>query len=194
MVKGKGDLLSLPPLPLPVPLRVQLQGENGVCFEAYYDAAGVLANDAATGKFKARASAAPPVCGNGILEPGERCDGSPFCTAECFIDIPSCCSAPDQCIDAPSFSLLSSIFTYCTTNFPQWTEVVPGGVCRPDGSCSREPIAPLAVCCQRAGTCEGATVTETGDLYNFFSACQAPQDGTLRLGAACTPAGTCTQP
>jgi hypothetical protein len=31
-------------------------GEHGVCFEARYAAAGVLVNDAASGKLKARAT------------------------------------------------------------------------------------------------------------------------------------------
>jgi cysteine-rich repeat protein len=60
-VKGKGPLLAsgdgvgFPSLPLPLPLRLQLQGENGACFEARYDGSGVQVNDAASGKFKARA-------------------------------------------------------------------------------------------------------------------------------------------
>jgi hypothetical protein len=39
-----------------LPLRLQLQGENGACFEARYDSSGVLVNDAASRKFKARAA------------------------------------------------------------------------------------------------------------------------------------------
>ena len=42
--KGKGPLLTgrplgLPTPPLPLPVRAQLQGENGVCFEATYSSA-----------------------------------------------------------------------------------------------------------------------------------------------------------
>lgn len=44
-LKGRGALLVLPPLPLPVPLRVQLSAGGGVCFEARYDAGGVVRND-----------------------------------------------------------------------------------------------------------------------------------------------------
>jgi len=39
--------LSLPPLPLPLPARVQLQGSQGACFEASYSAGGVHRNDTA---------------------------------------------------------------------------------------------------------------------------------------------------
>jgi cysteine-rich repeat protein len=57
-VAGKGPLLSsrpggLPPLPLPLPLLVQLQRVNGSCFEADYGADGVVRNDPASGRFKA---------------------------------------------------------------------------------------------------------------------------------------------
>src|SRR6185503_4906275 len=37
-VKGKGGALGLEPLPAPVPLRVQLEATNGVCFSALYPA------------------------------------------------------------------------------------------------------------------------------------------------------------
>jgi hypothetical protein len=52
-VRGKGAALDLPPLPAPVPLRVQLEAANGACFDAAYAAAGVRKNDAA--RFKAKA-------------------------------------------------------------------------------------------------------------------------------------------
>jgi cysteine-rich repeat protein len=58
-VKGKGAHLSdrayrLPALPLPLPLRVQLRGENGLCLETRHDTSSVLKNDPASGVFKAR--------------------------------------------------------------------------------------------------------------------------------------------
>lgn len=60
LVKGKGSTLSgrpfgLPAPALPLPLRVQLQGSDGLCLETRHDTAGVLKNDAARGLFKARA-------------------------------------------------------------------------------------------------------------------------------------------
>jgi hypothetical protein len=52
-VKGKGTLLSerplgLPTPPLEVPLTVQLQSENGRCWEAYYPRSGLRTNDVQT--------------------------------------------------------------------------------------------------------------------------------------------------
>src|SRR5262245_42454757 len=136
---------------------------------------------------------ATPVCGNGIVEPGESCDGSPFCTSSCFLDIPSCCVAANQCVDAPGFSLISLILQYCGGALPGFTNIVTGGVCAADGSCSEQPIAPLHVCCQRNGACEDATVSDTGALYDFHAACQGPQTGTTTLGAVCAPSGSCAQ-
>jgi hypothetical protein len=52
-VKGQGLDLALPGLPLPVPLRVQLQAASGVCWEAVFSSAGVMANDGR--QFRARA-------------------------------------------------------------------------------------------------------------------------------------------
>ncbi len=53
LVKGRGDNLSLPSLPLDLPLKMQLHGPGGACWEADYDAAGVRRNDAT--HFKAKA-------------------------------------------------------------------------------------------------------------------------------------------
>lgn len=58
-LKGEGVHLSdraygLPALPLPLPLRVQLHGENGLCLETRHDASSVLLNDPAQGRFEAR--------------------------------------------------------------------------------------------------------------------------------------------
>lgn len=50
---GKGPLLVLPPLPLPLPARVQLHGRAGECWETAFDATGTQHND--TRRFKARA-------------------------------------------------------------------------------------------------------------------------------------------
>ncbi|TMA65751.1 MAG: hypothetical protein E6J69_12170 [Deltaproteobacteria bacterium] len=45
-VKGGGPNLRLPPLPLALPARLQLQQTNGDCWEATYATDGVLRNDA----------------------------------------------------------------------------------------------------------------------------------------------------
>ncbi len=52
LVKGKGEHMTLPPLPLPLPVRTQLRASNGKCWEADYSSAGVRVND--TTQFKGR--------------------------------------------------------------------------------------------------------------------------------------------
>jgi len=50
-VKGKGDLLPMPTLPLTLPLTVQLKSETGVCWEARYSTAKTNTSES----FKAKA-------------------------------------------------------------------------------------------------------------------------------------------
>jgi hypothetical protein len=44
-LKGKGPNLPALPLPLPLPATVQLQSENGTCFEGVFTAPNVQIND-----------------------------------------------------------------------------------------------------------------------------------------------------
>ena len=54
LVTAKGDQLVLPTLPMTLPLRAQVQAENGQCWESEFDARGVSKNDAK--HFRAKAS------------------------------------------------------------------------------------------------------------------------------------------
>ncbi len=44
-MQARGEQLTLPALPLAPPFRVQLLADNGICWEARYDAAGIRTND-----------------------------------------------------------------------------------------------------------------------------------------------------
>jgi hypothetical protein len=46
LVKGKGESLALPGMPLALPLRVQVQRAGGQCWEAVYSGTGVVKSDA----------------------------------------------------------------------------------------------------------------------------------------------------
>ena len=74
-----------------------------------------------------------PTCGNGIKEPGEACDGGPFCAANCFASITSCCFVPGQCATLPSFTLLTTFQGICRTNFEPFGsgQVIGGASARP---------------------------------------------------------------
>jgi CSLREA domain-containing protein len=54
LVTAKGDQLVLPTLPMTLPLRAQVQAENGQCWESEFDTRGVKKNDAK--HFRAKAS------------------------------------------------------------------------------------------------------------------------------------------
>ena len=45
-LKARGEYLGVPHLPLPLPLRVQLQGAHGPCWESRHTSVGVRRNDA----------------------------------------------------------------------------------------------------------------------------------------------------
>jgi len=45
MMQARGEQLAMPTLPLAPPFRVQLLADNGACWEARYDAAGIRTND-----------------------------------------------------------------------------------------------------------------------------------------------------
>jgi hypothetical protein len=48
VVAKQANLPPLPALPLALPVRVQLQSQSGVCWEAVFAAAGVQKNDGTT--------------------------------------------------------------------------------------------------------------------------------------------------
>jgi hypothetical protein len=57
--------------------------------------------------------AARPVCGNGVHERGEWCDGGPACDQTCTHPLTGCCDYQGQCIAAPYFSLYGYFVQYC---------------------------------------------------------------------------------
>jgi len=137
-----------------------------------------------------------PICGNGITEPGESCDGGPFCDASCVANITSCCFVPGQCATLPNFSLLATLQGICSTTFEPFGsgQVIGGGVCQTDGSCMIESISPLSACCQRFAGCDDAVVSDTGALWSFHNLCQGGgPPGRTSPGAHCV-AGTCVAP
>jgi hypothetical protein len=129
-------------------------------------------------------------CGDGHRDPGEQCDGGPACTSGCVQEIPSCCSATNQCVDAPLFSLNFSLMQYCASVLPG-SFGIGGGICAPDGSCASAPIDSVPMCCQLVGSCNGGTATSTAGLWSFQNVCRGAQGGTHVIDAVCGPGGVC---
>jgi hypothetical protein len=128
-----------------------------------------------TGQFVARAMGSDfsdtftlEVCGNGVIDPGEACDGGACCTAECeFVSAGTpcpdgnlcngdeTCSAFGQCI--PGTPLVCNDGNVCTTD-----SCIPATGChvvdKPDGtSCSDGKF------CNGAEICVGGTCTDQPD-------------------------------
>jgi hypothetical protein len=141
------------------------------------------------------------VCGNGIREHGEECDGGPLCTASCHQYLSSCCQGAGACENAPVFSLLGYLHDYCAARLGGAAGVA-GDVCGADGQCADIPLEPVHVCCQLAGSCTDTAgpafnpVATTSQLYYFLYYC----NGGAGLGsgpyivvnASCGPGGLCT--
>jgi len=129
-------------------------------------------------------------CGDGVRDPGEQCDGGPACTPDCLQEIPSCCSATNQCLDAPLFSLQFYLMQYCASVLPG-SSPMPGGICAPDGSCAQAPIDPVPVCCQLAGSCYDQMENSTSGLWFFQNVCRGAQGGSHVINAVCGSGGAC---
>jgi hypothetical protein len=160
-----------------------------------------------TGVFRAKAQALPPtgcvartttttittsttlphVCGNGIIEQGEQCDGEDFCTATCSINTVACCefgAPPGPVCAGPAGALWSpseiyhicyqSGGTYMLGSSPSGTEhcseapesaPITNGPCQPGG-----PVSPTTLCCD-ADDCSDAAVDDMLGVSAFVSTC-----------------------
>ena len=142
-----------------------------------------------------------PVCGNGIREVGEACDGGAYCTAECdLVSLgPGCCQGGSTggCVDAPNISLDYYLYNYCLSL--GGASHVPGGVCSAAGTCQILTLAaPAPLCCtsNSASDClprDNTPVPNTGALWSFYHYCEGYTSRTYHsvAGAACGPAGIC---
>jgi hypothetical protein len=113
------------------------------------------------------------VCGNGVLEVGEACDGtdvSGFCVmwgaTGCFPDGPDEC---DCCI--PPAGVSTFLFTKCCN----------GGVCT--------FLGPHY--CECPGTCESGSYPTCGGSCTQGNVCVPGTDGGSFQGCVCAPAGDC---
>src|SRR5262245_48911451 len=145
-----------------------------------------------------------PVCGDGIRDVCEQCDGGAYCTASCTLPslAPGCCQGGiPGCADASGFSLDFNMHQFCLAH--GYATNVPGGVCSQAGTCDGLLLQPVTLCCESNtdGTCGeqfpppgvARTVTSTGELWRFFNTCEGITNRAYHTvpAATCGPAGTC---
>jgi hypothetical protein len=134
------------------------------------------------------------VCGNGIRESGEECDGGALCSPTCHQNLASCCQGAGACTDAPVFSTLYYLSLYCSGQLGG-SQPDAGLVCQPDGGCADLPVDPVPVCCQTPLGCGDGSAASTSQLYFFLYYCnQGAGLGSgpyMVVNATCGAAGLC---
>jgi hypothetical protein len=146
----------------------------------------------------AACGAVPPECGNGVREPGERCDGVPECTETCSLPAlaaGSCCQGDGICEDTPAFSLAFYVYQHCTgLGYPDY---VAGGACDgATGSCFVPTLpTPLILCCETGGDCfdAGTPITDNAGLWYFYNGCSAGGYGTVYEASCESDEGLCVR-
>ena len=157
--------------------------------------------------------APPPVCGNGIIEPGEWCDGDEFCESNCSIRRVACCefSTPssDTCsLDVPAFTLFANQAGVCGNRGGTFRL----GLIAPTGPACAEPSAsyslpqqagacvtppelssPATICCQDRPTfCSQVTTASEAEITSFVWGClyeNYPYSPVV--AGTCGPEGQC---
>ena len=159
----------------------------------------------------------PGTCGDGVINPGEWCDGEEFCASNCAINRVACCSittpSSAQCSkDVPAYTLTVYQQTVCplaSGGTFMLGKVSSGGASCPDspaafgpssqGACVSPPplAAPATVCCasRSAPGCTEITTASQEALTTFVWSClyanypSAPVlAGTCGSNGACVPA------
>jgi hypothetical protein len=136
------------------------------------------------------------VCGNGVIEYPEQCDGESYCPG-CFIPRYACCefgSGDSTCAKAvPAMVLLAyqyqvcGIFggTFMTGLVPSGTEACPDpsqGTLGPCGGPAPAFPTPVSVCCQATATTCLANAVADGTEYSLWyrNDCAYPHYDTVR--------------
>jgi hypothetical protein len=121
------------------------------------------------------------VCGNGIVELGENCDGGPLCDESCRFAVPSCCRTATGCFDATTGS--------CP---PELGERIGGAVCEVSGQCAAQAIPPTELCCQEEErTCSSSIAADTGQIVSAIAACPDAFGGRPIRTGVCNRRGRC---
>jgi len=134
---------------------------------------------------------APGVCGNGIVEYPEWCDGESFCASNCTIVRYACCqfaTGSGGCSkDVPAFTLFANQYGVCGTyggTFEMGLTAPAGSACTDppsnvsgltEGACVEPPplAAPINLCCQDryAPVCGDVSTASNSAITQFIWSC-----------------------
>jgi hypothetical protein len=108
----------------------------------------------------------PGSCGNGMVDPGEECDGQSYCTGACRFGPTTCyvgCADAPLCVDG-YYSRLGCLSCLAAGGSCM------AGVCAGVG-CADQAIAPVTVCCQFGGGCATDVATSISQLGLLYYGC-----------------------
>jgi hypothetical protein len=128
-----------------------------------------------------------PVCGNGVIEAGEQCDGGACCLSTCrpvangvACSDANACTQLDQCLNG---RCAGSNPVTCTAS----DQCHDAGICNPvSGTCSNPP-RPNGTACDDASACSTADMCSNGRCTGTPLNCD---DGNVCTSDACAD-GTC---
>jgi hypothetical protein len=133
-------------------------------------------------------------CGNGVVDPGEQCDGQSYCsTPDCRVVVTVCCDFGGICSTGPiEYGGKCQAFGgtlhlgQCVPNGSPCP--IPDSSCTP-GTCVDPPVAAHSVCCQSPGSCAATVVNSEGEeAYALYGCAQMGAQGVF---GTCGPTGTC---